>query len=68
MRVRAGLSAARAQGRRGGRPPKLPALQQEEILAMVLAGRKTAAAAARLFGVHPSTVCRLVAAARQQGP
>lgn len=65
-RTQAGLTAARAQGRVGGRPPKLPALQREEILAMVQAGHKTAAAAARLFGVHPSTVCRLVAAARQQ--
>jgi DNA-binding MurR/RpiR family transcriptional regulator len=28
---------------------------------MVISGRKTAAEAARLFGVHPSTVCRLLA-------
>ena len=65
-RTRAGLVAARAQGRVGGRRPKLRTPQQEAILAMVTAGRQTAAEAARLFGVHRSTVSRLVATARQQ--
>jgi DNA invertase Pin-like site-specific DNA recombinase len=65
-RTQAGLTAARAQGRLGGRPPKLPTVQREAILAMVTAGHKTAAEAARLFGVHPSTVSRLVAMARQE--
>lgn len=67
-RTHAGLVAARAQGRVGGRRPKLRIPQQEEIIAMVTAGRKTAAEAARLFGVHPSTVSRLVATARQGRP
>jgi transposase-like protein len=34
--------------------------QQAEIVAMVTSGRKTAAEAALLFGVHPSTVYRLL--------
>src|SRR5436309_5847476 len=60
-RTQAGLAVARAQGRIGGRRPKLPMLQRAEMVAMVTAGRKTAAEAARLFGAHPSTVSRLVA-------
>src|SRR5262252_6565148 len=59
-RTRAGLAAARAQGRIGGRRPKLREPQKAEIVAMVASGRKTAAEAARLFGVHPSTVSRLL--------
>jgi len=60
-RTRAGLDAARAQGRVGGRPPKLRPNQMMEIHTMVRSGRKTAAEAARLFGVHPSTIPRLMA-------
>jgi DNA invertase Pin-like site-specific DNA recombinase len=63
-RTRAGLEAARAQGRVGGRRPKLSPSQQNEIVAMVTSGRKTASETARLFGVHPSTVGRLVDRAR----
>src|SRR5215471_14675427 len=65
-RTRAGLAAARAQGRIGGRRPKLRESQKAEIVAMVASGRKTAAEAARLFRVHPATVSRLLAAHRQQ--
>jgi DNA invertase Pin-like site-specific DNA recombinase len=63
-RTRAGLAAARAEGRIGGRPPKLRPNQVKEIQAMVSSGRKTAAEAARLFGVHPATVSRLMERAR----
>lgn len=63
-RTRAGLESARARGRRGGRRSKLSPAQRAEIVAMVATGRKTAAEAARLFGVHPATVSRLLAAAR----
>jgi len=59
-RTRAGLEAARRRGRVGGRRPKLQAHQREEIVDMVTSGRKSAAEAARLFDVHPSTVSRLV--------
>ncbi len=40
--------------------PKLSPQQKSEIRKMVLAGEKTAAAAARLFNVHPATVSRLL--------
>ena len=60
-RTRAGLQAAREQGRVGGRRPKLSPTQRKEVIAMVKSGNKTAAEAARLFGVHPSTVGRIVA-------
>jgi DNA invertase Pin-like site-specific DNA recombinase len=62
-RTKAGLDAARKRGRIGGRRPKLRPDQQDEILAMVSAGTKTAADAARLFNVHPATVSRLLARA-----
>ena len=45
-RTKAGLESARRQGRIGGRPPKLRAQQQAEIVKMVSRGRKTAADAA----------------------
>jgi DNA invertase Pin-like site-specific DNA recombinase len=59
-RTRIGLDSARKDGRIGGRRPKLKARQQEEILRMVTKGKKTAADAARLFGVHRATVTRLL--------
>jgi DNA invertase Pin-like site-specific DNA recombinase len=62
-RTLAGIVAARKQGRMGGRPPKLKPQQQQEIIRLVRRGRKTAADAARLFGVHPATVSRLLRAA-----
>jgi DNA invertase Pin-like site-specific DNA recombinase len=65
-RTQAGLAAARACGRIGGRRPKLHASQQTEIVAMVTSGRKTQADAARLFNVHPATVSRLLATHRRR--
>jgi len=65
-RTRNGLNAARKQGRVGGRRPKLSTHQQEEIVQMVNSGQKTAADAARLFSIHPSTVSRLLN--REQTP
>ena len=62
-RTKAGLDAAREEGRVGGRRPKLSAQQQSEISRMVSSGEKTAAAVARLFKVHPATVSRLLARA-----
>jgi DNA invertase Pin-like site-specific DNA recombinase len=59
-RARAGLEAARREGRIGGRRPKLTVQQQAEITRMVSRGDKTAADAARLFSVHPATVSRLL--------
>ncbi len=60
-RTKAGLDAARREGRIGGRRPKLTPQQQTEIIRMVTKGDKTAADAARLFKVHPATVGRLLA-------
>lgn len=59
-RIRNGLEAARKQGRIGGRRPKLKEDQKKEIVDLVNSGKKNAAEAARLFGVHPSTVSRLL--------
>ena len=59
-RTRSGLDEARKQGRLGGRRHKLRPNQQEEIVSLVHTGQKTAAAAARLFNVHPATVSRLL--------
>lgn len=59
-RTLAGLAQARRNGRIGGRPASLSVDQQQEIIEMVRSERKTAAQAARLYGVHSSTVCRLL--------
>ena len=58
-RTKAGLDAARKEGRIGGRRPKLTPQQQVEIRKMVSKGDKTAADAARLFKIHLATVSRL---------
>src|SRR5437867_12690784 len=65
-RTQAGLAVARAQGRIGGRRPKLGPQQQAAIVDMVTSGRQTQAATARLFHVHPATVSRLFAEHRHQ--
>lgn len=59
-RTRAGLAAAKQQGRVGGRKPKLTAQQQKEVTRWVQSGEKSAADVARLFQVHPSTISRLM--------
>lgn len=64
-RTRAGLEAAKNQGRRGGRRPKLTTAQCREIVEMVTSGRKSAAEVSRLFGVHPATISRLLSRARR---
>lgn len=53
-RTKAGLDAAREEGRIGGRRPKRTPQQQVEIRKMVSTGDKTAADAARLFKIHPA--------------
>jgi DNA invertase Pin-like site-specific DNA recombinase len=67
-RTQAGLAMARAEGRTGGRRPKLGPQQRAAIVEMVRSGRQTQAAAARLFRVHPATVSRLVALQQQAEP
>ena len=60
-RVGAGLAAARAEGRIGGRRPKLTPSQRSAIVEDVLSGRRTAAQVARLHKVSQPTVSRLLA-------
>lgn len=64
-RTRAGLEAAREEGRIGGRRRKLRQDQRSDIAENVISGRKTGAQMARLYGVSQATVSRTVAEARQ---
>jgi DNA invertase Pin-like site-specific DNA recombinase len=64
-RTKIGLETARREGRIGGRPPKLTSQQRAEIIRMISRGSKTAADAARLFGVHPATISRLLLQERE---
>ena len=64
-RTRAGLAAARDRGVKVGRPAKLSRHQQEEVIRTVRDGSKTAADAARLFGLHRSNITRLLARATE---
>ena len=62
-RTQTGLCSARAQGRHGGRQPKLSPQQQTEVLAMLNAGR-SAADVARLLRIHRATISRVANKAR----
>ena len=66
-RTQAGLQAARAAGRTGGRPPKLTKQQRQDIADNVLSGRKSGADMARLYSISETTVSRIVSRARQAG-
>src|SRR5215831_656540 len=63
-RTSAGLAAARAEGRVGGRRKKLDAAKRREIAESVISGRKTGAEMARLYNVSAPTVSRTVSAHR----
>jgi DNA invertase Pin-like site-specific DNA recombinase len=65
-RTRMGLQAARERGRAGGRKPKIKPNQRAEIIRMVDSGKTSAAEAARLFGLHRSSVSRLISQARAE--
>src|SRR3954471_9280814 len=67
-RTRAGLKAATARGRNGGRQPKLTPEQKTEILDGLGSGRKSAADLARLFGCTGATISRLAAQMRADAP
>src|SRR3954447_6324359 len=67
-RTRAGLKAAAARGRKGGRQPKLTPEQKAEVLDGLGSGRKRAADRARLFRVHRATISRLAAEMRVAAP
>jgi DNA invertase Pin-like site-specific DNA recombinase len=59
-RTRAGLETARAQGRIGGRKPKLSQQQKAAIIEMINSGKNSASEAAKIFNVHPATISRLL--------
>lgn len=61
QRTNAGLAAARAEGRIGGRRKSLDAAKRREIAESVLSGRKTGAEMARLYDVSQPTISRIVA-------
>ena len=63
----AGLAAARAEGRIGGRRKKLDPGKRREIAESVISGRKTGAEMARLYNVSAPTVSRIVAQHRMVG-
>ena len=67
-RTSAGLAAARAEGRIGGRRKKLDPAKRREIAESVISGRKTGAEIARLYNVSQPTVSRIVAAHRVASP
>ena len=57
-RTRAGLAAAVARGRRGGRPPALDEIKVRAARAMLASGTMSAAEVARQVGCAPSTLFR----------
>jgi DNA invertase Pin-like site-specific DNA recombinase len=57
-RTRAGLAAAAARGRRGGRPPVLDVAKVHAAKAMLSSGTMTASEVARQLGCAPSTLYR----------
>ena len=64
-RTKAGLEAARKEGRIGGRKPKLNKNQREDIADNVISQRKSGADMARLYKVSEATISRIVAQHRQ---
>jgi len=64
-RTKAGLEAARKEGRIGGRKPKLNKNQREDIADNVISERKSGADMARLYKVSEATISRIVAQYRQ---
>ena len=63
-RTSAGLAQARAEGRVGGRRPKLNPTQRADVVENVQSGRKSAAQMARLYGISEATVSRIMSTAR----
>ena len=59
--IKAGLAAARAEGRIGGRRKKLDPGKRKEIAESVISGRKSCAEMARLYNISAPTVSRIVA-------
>lgn len=64
-RTKAGLQAARQEGRVGGRKQKLNKDQQRDIIDNITSERKSGAKMARLYGVSEATISRLMAQHRR---
>ena len=64
-RTKAGLVAAKAEGRTGGRKRKLREDQRKDIVESILSDRKTGAQMARLYNVSEATVSRVMSQNRQ---
>src|SRR5262245_25489489 len=58
-RVRAGLARARGEGKRLGRPPIAPELEERIKKALATPGRPGVRKIAERFGVNPGTVQRI---------
>ena len=67
-RTSAGIAAARAEGRVGGRRKKLDIAKRREIAESVITGRKSGAEMARLYNISQPTVSRIVAQHRMGRP
>jgi DNA invertase Pin-like site-specific DNA recombinase len=67
-RTSAGIAAARAEGRVGGRRKKLDTAKRHEIAESVITGRKSGAEMARLCNISQPTVSRIVAQHRRISP
>lgn len=64
-RTKAGLDAARKDGRIGGRRPKLTKHQRQDVIDNIVSDRKSGAQMARLYNVSEATVSRILAQYRQ---
>ena len=67
-RTSAGIAAARAEGRVGGRRKKLDAAKRREIAESVIIGGKSGAEMVRLYNISQPTVSRIVTQHRVVGP
>jgi DNA invertase Pin-like site-specific DNA recombinase len=63
--IRERTSAARAEGRVGGRRKTLDAAKRREIAESVITGRKSGADMARLYNIGQPTISRIVAQHRR---
>lgn len=63
-RTKAGLRAAAARGRRGGRPPALDEQRVRAAKAMLAGGTMSAGEVARQLGISPSTLYRYLPGGR----
>jgi len=60
-RTRAGLDAAKAQGRTGGRPPAVDANKLEKIKKLIASGDYSRAEIASMMKISPATLYRVIA-------